>query len=276
MVSDLGNNGLPLQYVGSPPTGVEIPFIGFDWNVLTITTGDLDEIDVSFDSTPLIFNEGDAPDAAVAELHISPASHPEFTIKWDAVPRTIDPPPGLGVAEPNVDFAGTFNNTIVVPADATVIPILGQPLPSPVGTNVFPDSADEGNETFQYVLDLSPAPPPGFVITSDTPSRTVVIVDDDDAPAELDSVSDPTVVEGDAGTTQLHFVLTLNQPADGTEQVTVDTLDGTATDADNDYEPIAGQVVTFQTGDTTATVDVTVNGDVTDEPDELLSLELSD
>ena len=94
IVSDLGNNGLPIQYVGSPPTGVEIPFIGFDWNVLEITTGDLDEIDVSFDPTPLIFNEGDAPDTAVAELHISPATHPEFTIKWDAVPRVTDPPPG--------------------------------------------------------------------------------------------------------------------------------------------------------------------------------------
>ena len=41
------------------------------------------------------------------------------------------------------------------------------------------------------------------------------------------------------------FVLTLNGPADGTEQVTVDTADGSATDADNDYEPIVGQVVTF-------------------------------
>ena len=59
IVSDLGNNGLPIQYVGSPPTGFEIPFIGFDWNVLEITTGDLDEIDVSFDPTPLLFVEGD-------------------------------------------------------------------------------------------------------------------------------------------------------------------------------------------------------------------------
>ena len=112
IVSDLGNNGLPIQYVGSPPTGVEIPFIGFDWNVLTLTTGDLDEINVNFDSTPVFFNEADAPDPATADLHISPATHPEFTIKWDAVPRVTDPPPlPPGTAEPNDDFSGTFNNT---------------------------------------------------------------------------------------------------------------------------------------------------------------------
>ncbi|MDP9140385.1 MAG: hypothetical protein M3O62_06270, partial [Pseudomonadota bacterium] len=32
VVSDLGNWGLPLQYVGSPPGGIEIPLIGFDYN----------------------------------------------------------------------------------------------------------------------------------------------------------------------------------------------------------------------------------------------------
>lgn len=275
VVSDLGNNGLPIQYVGSPPTGVEIPFIGFDWNVLTITTGDLDEIHVDFDPTPLLFDESAAPDAAIAELHISPATHPEFTIKWDAVPRLTDPPPGPGVATPNVDFTGTFNNTLTIPANATVIPIEGEPLPSPVGTNVLPDNVDEGNETFQYVLDLSPAPPPGWVITSDTDTRTVIIVDDDDAAAELDTVSNPTVVEGDSGTKQMQFVLMLSKPADGNEQVQVDTADGTATVADNDYEPIAGQMVTFAPGATTATVNVTVNGDLTDEPDETLTLLLS-
>src|SRR4029079_11011285 len=103
-----------IQYVGSPfppdvgnpgpadddPPGVEIPFIGFDWNVLTITTGDLDQIHVGFDPTPVLFNEANAPDPATAQLHISPSTHPEFTIKWDAVPVNGDPV-GPGEATPN-------------------------------------------------------------------------------------------------------------------------------------------------------------------------------
>ena len=277
VVSDLGNNGLPLQYVGSPPTGIEVPFFGFDWNELTITTGALDEITVNFDAGSLLIDEGGAPIEALAVLHITPAIHPEFTIKWDAVPRSTDPDPiPVGVATPNVDFSGTFNNTLTIPENETVIPILATPLsPSPVATNVFPDGADEGNETFRYVLDIvENDPPPGWFISSSVPTRTVVIVDDDDAPRTL-TVSDPTVIEGDSGTTTATFTLSLDGPADGNESVQVATADGTATDGNNDYEPFGPFLVEFDPGQTTATVNVTVNGDVNPEADETFALNLS-
>ena len=201
-------------------------------------------------------------------MHISPATHPAFTIRWDAVPKSGDPALP-GDAEPNVDFAGTFNNSVIIPEDATIVTASVDLALSLPDETIFRDTLVEGNETFEYeILPDEFDPPPGFKITSNTPTRTIVIVDDDDADAELGSVSDPTVVEGDAGTTQLQFVLTLNQPADGTEQVEVNTADGTATDGDDDYEPIIGQVVTFDFGENTAIVNVTVNGDLADEPDE--------
>ena len=101
VVSDLGNNGLPIQYVGSPPTGVEIPFIGFDWNVLTITTGDLDEIHVNFDPTPLFFDESDGAghgDRRAAHL----AGDASRSSRSSGTPcrGQRDPAPGPGVAEP--------------------------------------------------------------------------------------------------------------------------------------------------------------------------------
>ena len=58
--------------------------------------------------------------------------------------------------------------------------------------------------------------------------------------------------------------------------MTVDyaTNDGTATTADGDYAAASG-TVTFNPGETAKTVDVTVNGDDTTEPDESLTLVLS-
>ena len=59
----------------------------------------------------------------------------------------------------------------------------------------------------------------------------------------------------------------LSNPSYQTIMVDYDTADGTATVADNDYQPTSGTAV-FLTGDTSENVTVQVNGDVTIEPDE--------
>ena len=273
-VSDLGNNGLPLQYFGSPPTGVELPMIGLDIDSFDINTGALDEVDVSFDPGSLLVDESAGPVEVVAELHITPAIHPEFTIAWGANPHVGDPDV-VGVATANSDFNGTFNNTLTIPANETTIPISGQSLPSPVATNVLADGLDEGNETFEFELDIATnSPPAGWTITSATPTRTVVIVDDDDAARSITSVSNPTVNEGDSGTTAMTFTLTLDGAADGNETVEVSTGGGDATPG-GDYTSITDQVVSFTAGASTATVTVLANGDLADESDETLVLSLT-
>ena len=69
IVSDLGNNGLPLQFFGQPDArqyGVEVPFFGFDWDEFTITTGEFLEIDASFDpATTLYVNEATTATAPI-------------------------------------------------------------------------------------------------------------------------------------------------------------------------------------------------------------------
>ena len=225
IVSDLGNNGLPLQYLGSPPAGVEVPMVGFDFHSLTITTGDLTEIDVSFeDAAPIVVDEATAPIAATARIRISPAAHPAFTVRWDAVP--VDATPGS-------DYAGTSNNSLIIEENVEFIPvdllnILGSE--DPVQTNVFPDSSPEPTETFNFeILPDAIAPPPGYVITSSTAVKPVSILDDETPDNTAPSVTvnqgggqvDPTSVS------PIVFDVVFSEPVVGFETGDV-TLGGTA------------------------------------------------
>ena len=102
-----------------------------------------------------------------------------------------------------------------------------------------------------------------------------VTVTDDDGPSVL-SIGTPTVAEGDAGDTPtLRFPVSL-APASG-KTVTVayaDTDTGTATSA-TDYTAVTSGTLTFDPGDTALHVDVTVTGDVLDEANETVILQLS-
>ena len=74
------------------------------------------------------------------------------------------------------------------------------------------------------------------------------------------SVNWLNVVRPTTGTTTATFTLSLSEPSPGPASVTVRTRDGTCTAASGAYLPIAGQLVTFAPGQTTASVPVTVNG----------------
>ena len=83
------------------------------------------------------------------------------------------------------------------------------------------------------------------------------------------SINDVTVAEGNSGTTNFSFTVSLSVPA-GPGGVTFDiaTADGTATVAGNDYvaQSLTGQ--TIPAGSSTYTFTVAVNGDGTVEPNE--------
>jgi len=83
------------------------------------------------------------------------------------------------------------------------------------------------------------------------------------------AISDVLANEGNAGTTSFDFTVSLSAPA-GAGGVTFDiaTQDGTATDADNDYEPNALTSETIPVDESTYTFSVTVTGDTIVEPDE--------
>ena len=91
------------------------------------------------------------------------------------------------------------------------------------------------------------------------------------------TIRSESTVEGDSGTTTLNFSVTISNAQ--TQDITFDvsTADGTATVADSDYVALSGQMVTILAGQTTATatIDVDVNGDLTNEADETFSLSIS-
>ena len=90
------------------------------------------------------------------------------------------------------------------------------------------------------------------------------------------TIGDATAVtEGNAGTTSMTFPVTLSVAPDTGETVTVgyDTANGTAT-AGADYVGVTNGTVTFNAGETTKDITVTVNGDTMDEDNETLSVTL--
>jgi parallel beta-helix repeat protein len=88
------------------------------------------------------------------------------------------------------------------------------------------------------------------------------------------SISSVSVTEGNAGTVNAVFTVTLSEASSQTVTVNFTTVDGTALTADNDYQPASG-TLTFDPGQTTKTITVLVNGDTIIENDETFTVNLS-
>jgi hypothetical protein len=82
------------------------------------------------------------------------------------------------------------------------------------------------------------------------------------------------VDEGDAGTGNATFTVTLNRVSGRTVTVDYATVKGTAT-APNDYAAATGTLI-FAAGETAKTISVHVNGDVLDEANENFAVVLAD
>ena len=94
-------------------------------------------------------------------------------------------------------------------------------------------------------------------------------------PGNLLSVADVQVTEGNAGPVNLTFTIQLSQPAPvGGVSFDVATADGTATDANNDYEPLS-QSQSIGVSQQQVQVQVVVNGDTFSELNETLTLTVS-
>ena len=93
-----------------------------------------------------------------------------------------------------------------------------------------------------------------------------------DTAAAVLSIADATVTEGDTGTGDAVFRVTLTPAADATVRVAWATADRTAT-AGSDYRAAGGRL-TFRAGQTTQRITVLVLGDLLSEPDEQFTVTL--
>ncbi|MCB9016960.1 MAG: HYR domain-containing protein, partial [Lentimicrobiaceae bacterium] len=131
------------------------------------------------------------------------------------------------------------------------------------------DTKIEADETFTVAL--SNLVTNGRSITLGTSTGTGTIVNDDAANL---TISDVTLDEGNAGTTNFSFTVSLSSAVATAVTVDYTTANGTATVLDGDYIATAGTVV-FSAGQTSKTIIVPVNGDVKVENDETFYVNLS-
>jgi uncharacterized repeat protein (TIGR01451 family) len=135
-----------------------------------------------------------------------------------------------------------------------------------INVKVNEDTLDEANETF--VVNLSGA---SSAATISDPQGVGTITDNDASPTL--SINDASTTEGDSGMKTLSFTVTLS--AASGQQVTVDYATSPSTAVEGmDYQAATG-ALTFTPGETSKTIDVTINGDTAVEPDEIFFVDLT-
>jgi uncharacterized repeat protein (TIGR01451 family) len=138
-------------------------------------------------------------------------------------------------------------------------------LSTTVSVPVKGDTLHEETELFELVVN---AVGHATLLNGDGIGR----ITDEDAPPSL-SIADATVTEGNSGTTDATFVVSLSTVSGAVATVHYETADGTATQP-GDYTAATGDL-TFNPGETSKSVTVHVKGDTTFEADESFSVALS-
>lgn len=219
----------------------------------TIADGQGQGTIIDDDAAPSLFvgdvtiDEGNAGTVtATFDVQLTSASGQSITVDW----ATAD-----GTAVAPGDYTAGFGTLTFAPGTTS----------RPVTVTINGDTLDEADETF--TVDLSNATNAPII-----DAQAVGTIANDDAPPSA-SIADVTVTEGNAGTVDAVFAVTLS--AASGQPVTIDwgTQNGTAASG-SDYTAASGSI-TFNPGSTSQTVTVVVSGDVLDEANETFTVALS-
>jgi sugar lactone lactonase YvrE len=174
---------------------------------------------------------------------------------WSPLALTVPFTTHDGTAHTSTDFGAISGSVSFAPADTT----------KTISVPIVVDRLSEPTET--YTVEITAPPPVGLV-------RSVAIgtILDDDGTATL-SIGDATVTESNSGITNASFPVVLS-PASG-QAVTVQyaTANGTA-EASADFQSAQG-TLSFEAGQTSASISVPIVGDIVHEPDETFTVTLS-
>jgi hypothetical protein len=198
---------------------------------------------------------------ALAEGNIGTKSF-EFTVTL-----SFDPTDPVTVTVNTTDGTATLADSDFEAISTLILSFQpGGPLMQTVTVPVSGDATAEPDEMF--FVDLSGAT--GAVIASGRGAGTI-LNDDDAANLPTLRIDNVALAEGNSVTTALVFTVSLSFDPTSPVLVTVNSADGTATLADNDYQAIFNLVLTFNPGGPLAqTVTVLVKGDTKSEPIESL------
>ena len=170
----------------------------------------------------------------------------------------------------SVDFF-TSNGTGAEPGDYTAVNGTLNFAPGQVTRTITVpvngDTSPEPNETF-------------FVNLSNATNADIAdgqglgtITDDDSATTPTLSINDVAVTEGNSGSTSASFTVTLSSASSNTVSVDFFTSNGSSAEP-GDYTAANGSV-SFAPGQTTRTINISVNGDTSPEPNETFFVNLA-
>lgn len=196
-------------------------------------------------------------DVTVSEGPAASSTTASFTVSLSA------PAPAGGVT---FDIATADDTATIADSDYVQKSLTAQTIAAGQTSYTFDvtvngDSAIESNEQFFVnVTNVTGA-------TVSDAQGTGTITNDDAVLPQL-SINDVTVTEGDSGTVIAQFTISASLAAGpGGYVIPFSTADDTATVADADYVGASGSVTILE-GNTSATVDITVNGDTNVESNE--------
>lgn len=135
----------------------------------------------------------------------------------------------------------------------------------PITVPIIDDNTPEGSES----LTLTLSSPTGGAVLGGITSATLVIQDNEDPTLSINDVSQ---AEGNSGTTAFTFTVTSSNAISNDVNVNYATANGTAT-VGSDYQATSG-LLTIPAGQTSKTITVIINGDMTPEPDETFFVNL--
>ena len=184
----------------------------------------------------------------------------DFTVSLEqpcAVTVTVDYATSDDTATAGSDYVATSGTLTFIPEDTE----------ETITVQVNGETVAELDETFN--VDLSDPGPPGDLTITD--ALGVGAVQNDDATLSIDDV---TLPEGDSGTKDFDFTVSIPYPSHLPVSVNFTTADQTATVADSDYQANSG-LLTISPGDTSDTAKVLVNGDTRNEDNETFEVILN-
>ncbi len=212
-------------------------------------------------ATGTITNDDPVVTVSVGDLSITEGSGGTVTAQ---VPVTLSAAAGqdvsVGYTTSNLtattaDYT-TTTGTLTFPAGTTSLTI-----PVPIAT----DLAAEPDETFRMTLRTP------VNVTIARAQATITILNDDNSPTI--SIANLNVNEGNTGTANASFTVTLSHPSSSVITVNYATSDGSAI-AGVDYTAASGQL-SFAANATSRTITVPIIGDTIDEPNETFTVTLS-
>lgn len=221
-------------------------------NDATITIEDDDSGSVSLSPSSQSVTEGDTVSFTFSQTGTATTN--------TVLAYTIVPGPADATGASTLDYTGTQGTVTIAALSTSAV----------VTIDTVDDMIVEPDQSFTVNFSKVSSDP-SIAFAPETAS--VVIEDNDDLTVDLTSVV-TDFVEGDSGTSTHSYEIALSSVSDADVEIVVQTVDGTATAADGDFNAL-NQTLTIAAGDTTAAFEFVSNGDTDVEPDETLAVSLT-